>query len=46
VIELLFARGEYKIRRAVDALENPILKFRHDTTLGKKAERYANHSAC
>jgi hypothetical protein len=33
VVKLLFPRGEDEIRTAVDALENPILKFDHGTIL-------------
>jgi hypothetical protein len=36
VIELLLARGENEVRSAVDALENPILKFGHGTILESK----------
>jgi hypothetical protein len=35
VVKLLFTRGEDKIRTAIHALENPILKF-HGTILEKE----------
>jgi hypothetical protein len=33
MVELLLARGENEVRVAVNALENPVLKFRHGTIL-------------
>ncbi len=46
VVKLLFARGENKIRAAVYALENPILKFGHGTILRMKGEADAIRFPC
>jgi hypothetical protein len=39
MVELLLARGENKVRSAVDTLQHPILKFRHTATLNQEAKR-------
>jgi hypothetical protein len=36
VIKLLLARGEDKIRTAIDALEYPVLKVAHGTILDEE----------
>jgi hypothetical protein len=46
VIKLLFARGERKIRAAVDTFENPILKFGHGTILDSEREADAIRFSC
>ena len=46
VVKLLLARGENEVRTAVDALENPILKFGHGTILEWKDEADAIRCVC
>jgi len=46
VIELLLARGEDEVRAAVDAFENPILKFAHGTILESKDAADAIRLVC
>jgi hypothetical protein len=47
VVKLLLARGEDKVGAAVDALENPVLKFGHGTILRiRKGETDAIRFPC
>ena len=46
VIKLLLSGGEDEVRTAIDALENPILKFGHGTILRMKGEADAIRFPC